>query len=161
MCKYIFHVINEISKDEVVRGKAPPHNSCLIGLAAGGVLKSICLKLANSLKIALFLRSRVSTCCSLTSWTRISRQTIQKNPRLRKAVTPQNQQQQLPRSNTEQRPPIARESFPVTSRSSDIATEETRTKPRAPRQRIGYFRENTTWNEMNVCYVFSSLNHAC
>ncbi len=62
-------------------------------------------------------------------------ETIQKNPRLPKAVTPQNQQQQLPRSNTEQRPPIARESFPVTSRSSK--------EPRAPKQSLRSHRRNT------------------
>ncbi len=142
-------------RQEDVRGKAPPHKSNLIGLATGGVLKSVCLKLDTSLKIALFLRShsRASTCCSLTirkldaDLSPHHRLTIQKNPRLCKAVIPQNQQQQLPRSNTKQRPPIARESFPVMSRSRNKATEETRTKPRAPKQRCGHFHGNTTWNE--------------
>ncbi len=34
-------------------GKDPPHKKYLIGSAAGGVLKSICLKLDTSFKIAL------------------------------------------------------------------------------------------------------------
>ncbi len=53
-------------------GEAPSHKDNLIGSAAGGVLKSICLKLVTSSKIALFLLlllslHRVST-CAWTTW---------------------------------------------------------------------------------------------
>ncbi len=47
---------------EAVRGEAPPHKNNLIGSAAGDVLKSICLKLVTSSKIALF-HPRASTTC--------------------------------------------------------------------------------------------------
>jgi len=52
---------------EAVRGGAPPHKNNLIGTAAGGVLKSVCLKLITSSKFSPFILV-LQLDCSLTNW---------------------------------------------------------------------------------------------
>ncbi len=73
---------------KAVLGEAPPHNNNLIGSAAEGVLKSVCLKLVTSSKIALF-HPRAPTTCLLADNPEAGRgslaspsagETIQKHP---------------------------------------------------------------------------------
>ncbi len=83
---------------KAMRGEAPPHKNNLIGSAAGGVLKSVCLKLVTSSKIALF-HPRASTCL-LTDDPEAGRgslaspsagETIQKHPTRRRSNTNEKQ----------------------------------------------------------------------
>ncbi len=138
-------------------GEAPPHKNDLIGSAAGGVLKSVCLKLDTSFKIALFcfaliLAPQLAARWQSGSWTRTSRLTIgwKDHPRLYKAVTPQNQQQTAS---------ALQHSFPVTSRSTkETMCSETKPQsfPSNKKNHVGRkeLRQTFTWTQVtNKVYI--------
>ncbi len=148
-------------------GGAPPHKNNLIGRSPVGVLKSVCLKLTTTFG-TLSLNPRSSMCsladdpeASVTLDTRLNiglRKLAKRIQDIVKAVTPKSQQTNSAfHLNTEQRPPIARESFPVTSCSSNSSIwdfHENTKEPRGTKQEI----RPAEWTQVTKQSLYSYWN---